>query len=29
MLLRYFAALMLAFPMVLVLLLQPNLGKEE
>lgn len=29
MLLRYFAALLLAFPIVLVLLLQPNLGKEE
>ena len=29
MLLRYFAALLLAFPIVLVVLLQPNLGKEE
>ena len=29
MLLRYFAALLLAFPFVLVVMLQPNLGKED
>ena len=29
MLLRYFAALLLAFPFVLVVMLQPDLGKED